>query len=194
METITKKYNDFNFKSFIEKVIFVYSGKIAVSFYVTILLGLVIYAFFNLKEFFSYILEIHTLDSKTAMLYFIELIDMSMVAHLGIMVVKGSYNSFVSKDHAYAHEKIGSGLLKVKMKTSLINIVAVSLLQRAIMVDATGWSELLKIGFIYALFLIGALVLEHVDYSHLKSELLYEHPLSKIEEEEKKHNENTEKH
>ena len=172
--TSTPKPEVFNFKKFIEKVIFVYSGKIAISFYITIILGLVIYAFFNLKEFVFYIWEAHSLDSKTAMLTFIELIDMSMVAHLGIMVVKGSYNSFVSKDHAYSSEKMGSGLLKVKMKTSLINIVAVSLLQRAILIDSTTWTELLKIGFIYSLFLVGAIVLQKVDYSHLKSEFLYE--------------------
>ena len=188
METTqTPKEKKFNFKDFIEKVIFVYTGKISISFYITIILGLVIYAFFNLKEFALYIWEAHTLTSKTAMLTFVELIDMSMVAHLGIMVVKGSYNSFVSKDHAYANEIIGSGLLKVKMKTSLINIVAVSLLQKAILVDSTGWNELFKIGFIYSLFLLGAVVLEHVDYFHLKSAFLYEHSLNKTEEEQKTH-------
>ena len=177
----------FKTKELTEKVIFVYASKILVSFYAIILCGLVIYAYFNLKEFADYAINAisHDFTSKDAMVTFIELIDMAMIANLGIMIVKGSYNSFVSKAHAYANENIGSGLLKVKMKTSLINVVGVSLLQKAVLVDATSWDTFLKLGFVYILFLGGAYILEYVDYHHIKSESLYPeiHPKKHTEKE-----------
>jgi uncharacterized protein (TIGR00645 family) len=172
------RIKNFNLKKFAEQIIFVYSGKILASFYLIILFGLIVYAFFNIEEFLFYVIKAPTLNSKTAMLTFIELIDMSMVAGLGVMIAKGSYNSFVSKEHVHSGENIGSGLLKVKMKTSLITIVGVSLLQKVILIEANPncipWDELFKIGFVYSLFLGGALVLQGVDYFHLKSVALFE--------------------
>lgn len=170
------KTRRFNFKQTTEKVIFVYSAKILISFYAIILMGLVVYAFFNIKEFADYLASAitdHGFTSKNAMVTFIELIDMAMIANLGIMIVKGSYNSFVSKKHQYANENIGSGLLKVKMKTSLINVVGVSLLQKAVLVDQTSWEIFLKLGFVYTLFLMGTYALEYADYKHLKAEAKY---------------------
>ena len=181
-------FDKFNFKKFVEKIIFVYAGKILVSFYAVILFGLFVYAFFNLKEFADYTINaISNKDftSKNAMVTFIELIDMAMIANLGVMIIKGSYNSFVSKAHQYANENVGSGLLKVKMKTSLLNVVGVSLLQRAVLVDSTSWEAFLKLGFVYVLFMGGIYALEYADFNHLKSESLY--PESKEKEKELLH-------
>ena len=193
METPNRlnKEKPFSMKGFTEKVIFEYAGKILVSFYAIILLGLVVYAFFNIKEFADYVisaLKDREFTSKNAMVTFIELIDMAMIANLGIMIVKGSYNSFVSKKHKYANENIGSGLLKVKMKTSLINVVGVSLLQKAVLADQTEWTTFFKLGFVYVLFLGGAYALEYADFMHLKSESLY--PEHKEREKEKENEEN----
>ena len=183
---ILKKFKP---KDFTEKVIFVYASKILVSFYTIILFGLLIYAYFNLKEFAEYAINAfsHSFTSKDAMVTFIELIDMAMIANLGIMIVKGSYNSFVSKKHKYSNENVGSGLLKVKMKTSLINVVGVSLLQKAVLVDITTWETILKLGFIYSLFLVGAYVLEYVDFKHIKSEFLYPEKHNETTSENKTH-------
>lgn len=156
-------------RKFIEKIIF-NSGYAALSFYLVIELSLLVYAFFNIKEFLHYVYHVNEINSKVAMLTFIELIDMGLIAGLGVMMIKGSYCSFVNKEHDYQHECISSGFLKVKMKTSLITIVAIHLLQYSVFVENTTWDVLLKIGFIYGSFVVGGLVLELIDYIHLKSE------------------------
>lgn len=157
-----------------EKIIF-NSGYAALPFYLIVLLALMTYSYFNLKEFLHYLFDIHNSDARKSMLVLIELIDMGMIAGFSVMMIKGSYHSFVSKTHGYAGENVSSGLLKTKMTSSLVNIVGVSLLQRAVLINETNWSTLFKLGFVYILFLIGSSVLESIDYSHTKGDNLYGH-------------------
>lgn len=157
---------------FFETIIF-NSGYAALSFYLIILLALFVYAFFNVKDFFTYVVSVKHIDSKVAMMTLVELIDMGMVAGFSVMMIKGSYNSFVSKTHGFPGENVSSGLLKTKMTTSIVNIVGVSILQRAMTIEnesLSSWTVLLKLGFIYILFLISASVLQTIDYFHVKSE------------------------
>lgn len=148
-------------------------------FYIVLFMALVVYAYFDLLEFVEYILHLHTLNKSTAMLTFIELIDMTMIANLGKMIITGSYNSFVSKKHGYQNENISSGLLKVKMSTSLVGVTAIALLQRSVETDSHGdllvsWDTLYKLGFIHGLFLFASVILEVVDYLHETIELKQE--------------------
>lgn len=159
----------------LEKIIFFSRWVLPIS-YLVLFGGLLVYLYFNVKEFVEYVSNIQHYDKNSAMLTFVELIDVTMVANLGKMVITGSWNSFVSKDHGYKNENISSGLLKVKMSTSLIGVTGIALLQRAVEIDSKGnlltsWDTLYKLGFIHGLFLIGSVVLEIVDYFHEKIEL-----------------------
>jgi len=103
------------------------------------------------------------------MLTFIELIDITMIANLGKMIITGSYNSFVSKDHGEQGENVSSGMLKVKMATSLVGVTGIGLLQKSIDVVSVNWDTLYKLGYVHIIFLFSAIILGLVDYLHEKT-------------------------
>lgn len=145
-------------------------------FYVILFAALIIYAYFDVEEFVNYVMHINQYNKSTAMLTFIELIDMTMIANLGKMIITGSYNSFVSKLHGFPNENISSGLLKVKMSTSLVGVTAIALLQRSVETDLhgnllTNWDTLYKLGFIHGLFLFASIILAVVDRLHEQGEI-----------------------
>jgi uncharacterized protein (TIGR00645 family) len=162
-------------RKIIERILF-NARWLLIPFYIVLILTLIVYAWFDVMEFVHYVRElVHSekpVDKTVAMLTFIELIDMAMIANLGKMIITGSYNSFVSKDHHYKGENISSGMLKVKMATSLIGVTSIGLLQRSVNITSIAWDELYKLAFIHILFLLGAIVLEVVDYMHCKSEAI----------------------
>ena len=143
--------------------------------------ALAIYMIVDVKEFIHYAQHFKTLSKESATLTIIEMIDLAMIAALCKMIITGGYNSFVSKSHGYPDENIGSGLLKIKMATSLIGVTSISLLAKSINlsvlnpnVPPISWDELYKLGFIHILFLVGAIVLSFVDHLHLKTEIQLE--------------------
>lgn len=140
-------------------------------FYFSLLGALIVYAFFDIQEFVIYIRSVRHIDRPTSMLAFIEIIDTVMIANLGKMIITGSWNSFVSKSHGYKNENISSGLLKVKMSTSLVGVTAIMLLEKSVEIEKVSWDTLYKLGFVHGLFLLASLVLEVVDYLHEKIEL-----------------------
>ena len=140
-------------------------------FYIVLILSLGVYTYFDLYEFIDYIEKLGISNKDSAMLTFIELIDMAMIANLGKMIITGSYNSFVSKDHGRSNEHISSGTLKVKMATSLVGITSIGLLQRSVNITAASWDVLLKLAFVHGIFLLSSMILEFVDYLHEKTEL-----------------------
>lgn len=156
-------------KKIIEKIIF-NSKWLLLPFYLTLILALVVYTYFDLKEFIEYMIGFKSLNKETAMLTFVELIDMTMIANLGKMIITGSYNSFISKAHGYTGENVSSGMLKVKMATSLVGVTSIGILQKSIHIESVSWDLLYKLVFVHVVFLGSAIVLEVVDYMHLKSE------------------------
>jgi len=140
--------------------------------------ALAIYMIVDVKEFVHYAQHFSLLTKEGATLTLIEMIDLAMIAALCKMIVTGGYNSFISKDHGYPDENVGSGLLKVKMATSLIGVTSIALLAKSINISVLNpdakpitWDDLYKLGFIHVLFLVGALVLAYVDHIHLKTEI-----------------------
>ncbi len=125
----------------------------------------------DIREFIHYAQHFNDLSTDLATLSFIEMIDLAMIAFLGKMIITGGYNSFVSKDHGYKNENIGSGLLKVKIATSLVGVTAIALLKKSVVADEINWDMLFKVGYIHILFLIGAMVLSYVDTSHQHTEV-----------------------
>jgi len=156
--------------TFVEYVIFG-SKWLLLPFYIVLILSLGVYTYFDLYEFIDYIEKLGISNKDSAMLTFIELIDMTMIANLGKMIITGSYNSFVSKDHGRSNEHISSGTLKVKMATSLVGITSIGLLQRSVNITAASWDVLLKLAFVHGIFLLSSMILEFVDYLHEKTEL-----------------------
>ncbi len=161
----------------VEKIIFG-TRWLLLPFYFILIGALAIYMVVDIKEFIHYATSIGGLTKETATLTVIEMIDLAMIAALCKMIVTGGYNSFISKHHGYPDENIGSGLLKVKMATSLIGVTSISLLAKSIHIAVLkpgttpiSWDDLYKLAVIHILFLAGALVLAWVDYLHYKTEI-----------------------
>lgn len=164
----------------IEKIIFS-SRWLLIPFYLILIGALAIYMIVDVKEFIHYAQHFKILSKESATLTIIEMIDIAMIAALCKMIITGGYNSFVSKDHGYPGENIGSGLLKIKLATSLIGVTSISLLAKSINISVLNpnslpisWEDLYKLGFIHVLFLLGAIIVSYVDYLHLKTEIQLE--------------------
>lgn len=115
-----------------------------------------------LKSFFSH-------DKNQIMLGILELVDIVMVANLIKMITTGSFQSFIDKVPENT-EKVSSGLLKVKMGTSLVGITAIHLLQVFIEPEKEPTHDLVIKVIIHIVFLYSAKVLSQIDYMHSKSE------------------------
>jgi uncharacterized protein (TIGR00645 family) len=141
-----------------------------IPFYLILAMALAVYTYFDVKEFIEYIFRLGHIDKESAMLTFVELIDITMIANLGKMIITGSYNSFISKAHGVEGENVSSGMLKVKMATSLVGVTAIGLLSKSIDIHKVEWDTLYKLAFVHGVFLLSAIVLSVVDFLHLKSE------------------------
>ena len=156
-------------KKFIESLIF-NSKWFLIPFYLVLIASLIVYTYFDITEFIHFVTHLKTIDKEAAMLTFIELIDMAMIANLGKMIITGSYNSFVDKGHGHSGENVSSGMLKVKMATSLVGITSIGILQKSVEIMKVDWDTLHKLIYVHSIFLISALVLAFVDYLHEKLE------------------------
>ena len=101
----------------------------------------------------------------------LDFVDIVMVANLVKMIITGSYNSFVSKDHGRPNENISSGTLKIKISTSVIVVCAIHLL-RNFVADHTSWGDLQAKLWIFASFLATTLVLGILEYLHVRGEAI----------------------
>jgi uncharacterized protein (TIGR00645 family) len=157
-------------KKIIEFVIFECRW-LLIPFYLVLILSLMIYTYFDISTFVEYVMSINKINESTAMLTFIELIDFAMIGNLGKMIITGSYNSFITKDHGRTNENVSSGMLKVKMATSLVGITSIGLLKNSVNISSTtSWDLLLKLAFVHGIFLVSAIILQVVDYMHEKAE------------------------
>lgn len=139
-----------------------------IPFYIILMAALAIFVYFDIQAFIHYITVLNTVDKKMAMLVFIELIDITMVANLGKMIITGSYNSFVEKSQDPL-EAVSAGKLKVKMATSLVGITSISILEESIRLSELDWDVLHKLAYIHIVFLVSALVLAVIDYLYVKA-------------------------
>ena len=156
-------------KKFIEKIIFS-SRWFLIPFYIGLFVALVIYGLVYIKEIYHLCSEFGILNKDVVMLSVLELVDITMIANLCKLIVTGSYNSFVSKNHGYDGENISSGELKVKMATSIMGVSSIHLLQSFINANNITWDELYKQMSIHAIFIVGAISLAVIDFLHSKSE------------------------
>lgn len=103
----------------------------------------------------------------------LEMVDETMVANLIKSIITGSYNSFIDKEHGYKNENVSSGILKVKMGSSLIGISSIYLLKIFLELREKNisWDIIWKYLAIHGAFLISSLILAYIELLHSKSEL-----------------------
>lgn len=161
------------FVNWIEKFIFS-SRWLLTPFYIGLYIAMLVYVFFYTKEIYHFILESKSMSKDVMLLTILELVDIVMIVNLVKMVITGSYHSFVSKEHGYKNENTSSGMLKVKMSTSIVNVASMYLLQMFIQTFIStltiNWDDLKKQLLIFAAFLLGALTQSVIDYLHCKTE------------------------
>lgn len=100
----------------------------------------------------------------------LEDVDIVMIANLVKMIITGSYNSFVDKSHGVEGEQVSSGMLKVKMSTSIMGVSSIHLLQTFIDAENITQEVINKQIFIHSIFIVGAIALAVIDFLHCKSE------------------------
>lgn len=102
----------------------------------------------------------------------LEAVDVVMIANLVKMIITGSYNSFVSKNHDEESDKVSSGLLKVKMLTSIMGVLSIHLLQTFIKTTEhkLEWTMVWQQVVIYGVVVVGAIALAYVDFLHHKGD------------------------
>jgi uncharacterized protein (TIGR00645 family) len=146
-------------KKFIEVIIF--SSKwLLIPFY--------LYLFWTLIYLMIHFVPDGHIGSETLMAT-LEAVDVVMIANLVKMIITGSYNSFVDKNHEEASEKVSSGLLKVKMSTSVMGVSSIHLLQSFISAESLDWDTIWKQVLIHGVFIVGSGFLAWIDYLHEKS-------------------------
>jgi len=147
-------------KHYVKTIIF-YSKWLVIPFLIKLFftLGILLYHF---------ILENHI--SNEDLMSTLEAVDTVMVASLVKMIITGTYHSFVDKNHGEPGENSSSGLLKVKLASSIMGVTSIHLLQTFINVEHLSWDTINKQLIIHGIFMVGCLVLAIVDYLHCKSE------------------------
>lgn len=166
----------FSLVKFLENIIFNVRW-VLIPFYFGLIAVLVMYSLSYMQEIF-HMITTNAITPDKMMLTILEFVDMVMVANLVKMIITGSYNSFVSKGHGYVNENISSGMLKVKMSTSIIGVSSIHLLQSFVNAHAVGWDEIYKQLMIHTSFIVGAIAMIVIEYYHVKTEEI-EHRLHK---------------
>lgn len=155
-------------KKLIETLIFS-SRWLLIPFYIGLFIAMLVYTYIYVREIYHLVWDARGMTKDVVLLTTLELVDIVMIANLVKMIITGSYNSFVDKSHGHDGENISSGMLKVKMSTSLIGVSSIHLLQTFIDSSNIDWPNLQKQLMIHSVFLIGALILAIIDYLHEKS-------------------------
>lgn len=151
------------YKELIEKIIF--------NFKWLLILAYINLGWFLIKLTYNFIIYQHVTNEE--IIGCLEAVDITMIANLLSMVITGSYTSFISKVHNAETEKTSSGLLKVKMSTSILGVTTVHLLKTFIecsSAEVPDWGLIYKQSFIHGILIIGSLVLAYIDYLHCKSD------------------------
>jgi uncharacterized protein (TIGR00645 family) len=140
-------------------------------FYLGLVIVLFLYGIAYLRGVFSIIAEASTSSTESMEIAVLDFVDVVMVANLVKMIITGSYNSFVSKDHGRQNENISSGTLKIKISTSIIVVCSIHLL-RNFVADRLHWEDIQSKLWIFAAFLATTLVLGILEYMHVKSQAI----------------------
>lgn len=142
-------------------------------FYLGLIVVLCLYGVAFSRELFEVLKHGLTAKTEEMKIIVLDLVDIVMLANLVKMIITGSYNSFISKDHGYKNENISSGMLKIKISTSIIVVCMIHLL--GMFVGDINMNLLLPKLYIFGMFLIAAIVLGVLEFLHIKGDMLDGH-------------------
>lgn len=171
-------------KKLIERILFD-SKAILIFFYFGLIIGMCCYAWVYAKEVWHLLVEVNVFTKESIMLAVLELVDMVMIAWLVRSIITGSYNSAVSKEHGFAGENITSGLLKVKMSTSIITVSTIWMLQSYINAAHVSWDHLIKQTLVHLVFLGTGIALAYAEYLHDLGDSINPHDTDGVRDEKK---------
>ena len=155
-------------KHLIEKIIY-QSRWVLVPFYLGLIIAQCLYCVKFCETLWETLSHFRSMDETSFMLAVLTLIDIVMLANLLKMIITGSYQTFVDKiDHDHA-EKVSSGLLKVKMGSSLVGVSSIHLLQAFINSSTLSDRDLIVKTGIHMIFLVSTIGLAYIDYLHHKT-------------------------
>jgi len=140
-------------------------------FYFGLAAVLVLYGWVYFNMILTEIVEHHSVGMDAVKLIVLDIIDAAMVANLIKMIATGSYNSFVSKEHGYKGENISSGMLKIKIGTSVIIIQVIHLL-KDFMGNEVNFDKLESDLSIFGAVVVATLVMSIIEYIHIKGEAI----------------------
>lgn len=121
-------------------------------------------------EAWHVLMNFWSMEENELMLTALQLVDMVMVANLISMIVIGSQSAFVNDLSTAEGQKpqwlkrISSGLLKIKMGTSLIGVSSIHLLRSFINAGELGWDTIQKQLAIHAAFVLSSLFLAWIEW------------------------------
>lgn len=144
-------------------------------FYFGLVVVLGMYFVVFAKEIISVVGKVSTVEADGMKIIALDVVDMVMIANLIKMITTGSYNSFISKEHGYANENISSGMLKIKIATSVIVVMMIHMLKTFVEYEVN-WDLLNKQLWVFGGTLLGALVLGGLELMHVFGEKI-EHEL-----------------
>lgn len=111
----------------------------------------------------------NTLTVNNLLITILEFADVAMIANLIVMIIFGTYSS-ISKDHNYKEFNLSSGVLKMKMSTSLVGVSSIHLLQTFITSRVVTWDEFYRQCAIHMIFLFGSVSLMWVEKIYVQTE------------------------
>lgn len=133
-------------------------------------LGLIVvlgvYSLKFLMEASHLILNSAHLDAEEIMVLLLGLVDMYMVANLLVMITKGSYQIFIRRFHISDVsnrpqwlDHVDSGILKVKVASSIAGITLIRLLKDFVNIDKIQWEVVVHRAIIHGICLVSVLVM-----------------------------------
>lgn len=155
----------------VEDIIFLSKYTLLI-FYFGLIVALAIYAIKFLVEVWHIITIGFNSTEQEFMLAILTLVDMVMIANLIKMIVSGSYQTFIRKldagnEHITHESRVSSGVLKVKMASSIIGVCCIYLLR-----DFINSKDLGEKMWIVGVFLVSTIVLAIANYLHEKEKAL----------------------
>jgi uncharacterized protein (TIGR00645 family) len=169
MSTVSRSQNS-RWISVVETILFSVRWILPL-FYIGLVFVLFLYGITYIRELIELVRESGNLSLDRMKIGALDFVDSVMIANLIKMIITGSYNSFVSKDHGRPNENISSGTLKIKISTSIIVVSSIHLL-RSFVADHTVWIDIEAKLWIFSSFLATTLVLGILEYLHLKGQAI----------------------
>lgn len=155
---------------------FIYGGRWLVApMYVGLLAALVVYTLHFLIELYHLVIAGLWMTESALMLAILSLIDACMLGNLIQLIMIGSYSVFIRRLSFPAESRpqwldhISSGLLKIKMSTSIIGVSMVQIVKTFYDLNSTSTDVIVKQCAIHLLFLIsgiGIAYIEKLSHSH----------------------------